>query len=314
MEPVQDGRCVVTAAETPAVSVRHLSKRYGRLLAVDDLSLDVRSGVIFGFLGLNGAGKTTTIRILLDLLRPTSGSAQIHGLDCQRRGLDVRAEVGYMPGELGFWNDMTGQALLDLLAGLGRRQVEPAYRRHLLDRLELSPGDLERRLREYSTGMKRKLGIIQALQGDPPLLILDEPTEGLDPVIQEAFYDVLFEVRQRGRTVFMSSHVLREVERVCDRIAVIRSGKLALAAPVDDVRRLAARRVRVVFDRDLSDPPPPLGDEFEVLEVQPRMWTLRAHGPLGPLVSRLWSLPVVDLEVQEPHLEDVLIRYYREGS
>jgi ABC-2 type transport system ATP-binding protein len=301
-------------ADRPAILVRHLSKRYGRLLAVNDLSLEVRPGEIFGFLGLNGAGKTTTIRILLDLLRPTSGAAEIRGLDCQRRGLDVRTEVGYMPGELGFYGEMTGQDVLNLLARLGRRPVQPSFRRQLLERVELSSRDLERRLREYSTGMKRKLGIVQALQCDAPLLILDEPTEGLDPVIQEAFYDLLFGVRERGRTVFMSSHVLREVERVCDRIAVIRSGTLALAAPVEEVRRLAARRVRVVFERDVGSPPPALGDQFEVIEVLPRAWTLRARGPLGPLVSRLEGLPVRDLEVQEPHLEDVLIRYYREGA
>jgi ABC-2 type transport system ATP-binding protein len=191
-----------------AIHLERLGKRYGRVEALNDVSLAVEEGQVFGFLGVNGAGKTTTIRILLDLVRPTAGRASVFGRDCQSAGLDVRAQLGYLPGEPGFYGDMTGEATLDLLGRLSRRGVDPSWRRGLLDRLELAAADLRRPIREYSTGMKRKLGIVQAFQADPPLLVLDEPTEGLDPLMQEAFYELLAEVRRRGRTVFMSSHVL----------------------------------------------------------------------------------------------------------
>jgi ABC-2 type transport system ATP-binding protein len=162
--------------------------------------------------------------------------------------------------------------------------------------------------------MKRKLAIVQAFQADPPLLILDEPTEGLDPLMQEAFYDLLAEVKREGRTVFMSSHVLSEVERVCDRIGLIRAGELVLVKPVDEIRHLAARRIRVVFREDVADGATLVPPSCQSVEITPRGWTLRAPGSLGPLVEALAGLPVDDLEVEEVHLEDVLVRYYREGQ
>jgi ABC-2 type transport system ATP-binding protein len=295
---------------TPAISVRSLTKAYGRLVAVKDLSLEVRRGETVGFLGLNGAGKTTTIRILLDLLRPTSGRCFILGYDCQSEGLEARAHVGYLPGEMGVYGDLTGFELLDLVAGLGKRRVEAHYRNELKQSLELADRDLRRRLREYSTGMKRKLGIIQAFQHDPPLLILDEPTEGLDPLMQESFYELLADVKRRGRTVFMSSHVLSEVERVCDRVALLRDGELVLLATVGEVRELAPRRVRVNFYEDARfNATLPPGIEF--IEESPRAWTLEARGQLGSLISALNGLAVADLFIEEPKLEDVLRDYYR---
>src|SRR5579862_3095169 len=165
------------ASDSPAIELRDLAKSYGAVHAVRGISLDVRRGEIFGFLGLNGAGKTTTIRMLLDLLRPTRGAAALFGIDCQRRGREARAQVGYAPGELGLYPDMTGGQLLDLMASLSGARVDAAYRLKLLDRLELARTDLDRTLREFSTGMKRKLALVQALQADAPLLILDEPTE-----------------------------------------------------------------------------------------------------------------------------------------
>ncbi|MEK6322457.1 MAG: ABC transporter ATP-binding protein [Acidobacteriota bacterium] len=296
-----------------AISIREITKRYGRLTAVSGLDLEVDHGEILGFLGLNGAGKSTTIRILLDLLRPTSGRASILGHDCQTDGLRARSLTGYLPGELGFYSDLTGRAVLDFLAGLGRQQPDEQYRRELQERLELPDTVLRRRLREYSTGMKRKLGLLQALQADPPLLILDEPTEGLDPLMQESFYELLADLKRRGRTVFMSSHVLSEVARVCDRVALLRKGELALLATVDEIRRLAPRRVRVLFAEDvkLNQTLPP---GHEIVELKRRVWSLRVEGVLGPLLGLLASLPVKDIEVEEARLEDVLIKYYREGA
>jgi ABC-2 type transport system ATP-binding protein len=297
-----------------AVAAHGLTKRFGRLVAVNALELSVEPGQVFGFLGLNGAGKTTTIRLLLDLLRPTAGRAEILGHDCQADGLAARALVGYMPGEVGFYRDMTGRQVLGVLSRLSRGALREGWQRELLERLALRDADLDRRIREYSTGMKRKLAIVAAFQSDPPLLILDEPTEGLDPLMQEEFYALLADVRRRGTTVFLSSHILSEVDRVCDRIGVLRTGELVLTAPVENVRHMAPRLVKVVFRGPA--PPPPSGwpSSVEVVEAATTHWSLRVHGSIGPVVESLAGLPVADLEVREPRLEDVVINYYRGGS
>jgi len=292
------------------VVIEGLTKRFGRLVAVKNLSLRVPAGQVFGFLGLNGAGKTTTIRVLLDLLRPTSGRASILGHDCQSDGLAARAAVGYLPSEIRFYPEMTGRRVLQLFARLSAIAPDGERQHELLDRLSFSPADLDRRIREYSTGMKHKLGIIQAFQADPMVLILDEPTEGLDPLVQEAFYDLIEDTRQRGRTVFMSSHVLSEVDRVCDRIGILRGGELVLDAPVHDVRRLAPRNVRVTFTEDVT-PPVAWPPGVCVTDIKPRRWELTSTVELGPLVASLTSLPVADMEIVERHLEDVVIDYYR---
>jgi len=297
----------------PVIQLDGLTKQYGSIAALRGVSLEVQPGETFGFLGLNGAGKTTTIRMLLDLVRPTSGRAFVFGLSCQHDGLRVRKQVAYLPGELGFYQDMTGQGTLDLLAHLSARRASLAARRALLDRFELSANDLKRRLREYSTGMKRKLGLIQAFQSEAPLLILDEPTEGLDPLMREVVYQLVDEARRDGRTVFMSSHVLPEVERVCDRIGLLREGELVLLSPIDALRRLAARDVRVAFRTDVM-PPPRWPEECQAVELTPRVWSLRVRGPLGPLISSFQSLPVEDIDVREAHLEDVLKRYYKDET
>ncbi len=287
-----------------AIVLRDLAKSYGTVHAVRGISLDVRRAEIFGFLGLNGAGKTTTIRILLDLLRPSGGSAEVFGLDCQRESRKTRAMIGYLPGELGLYPDMRGGEVLELMERLSGRAVDAAYRNALLDRLELAHADLRRTLREYSTGMKRKLGLVQALQSDPPLLLLDEPTEGLDPLVQRALHEILIELRARGRTVFMSSHVrgrtvfmsshvLSEVERLCDRIAVIRSGEIVFLSTVEEARRRSGRTVRVHFTNGQS----------KVFQIA---------GEIGPLIPQLTG--VRDIEIIEPALEDVLASFYREGN
>jgi ABC-2 type transport system ATP-binding protein len=300
------------------ISIRGLTKRYGNVLAVNSLNLEVVEGEILGFLGLNGAGKTTTIRILLDLLRPNSGNAFLLGHDCQSDGLEARLNIGYLPGEMGIYSDLTGREVLDLLAGLSGRAIDKALRGELQERLEFPASDLRRRLREYSTGMKRKLGLIQAFQSDPLLLILDEPTEGLDPLMQESFYKLLVDVKQRGRTVFMSSHVLSEVDRMCDRIALIRKGELVLLSGIEELRKLAARPVRVLFAEDVPLVPGLLLSSLpagsEVVETGPRSWNLKVEGPLGPLLRAIATLPVRDIEIAEAKLEDVILKYYRDGA
>jgi ABC-2 type transport system ATP-binding protein len=296
-----------------AISISGLTKRYGRLIAVNHLDLEVLRGEVFGFLGLNGAGKTTTIRILLDLLRPTSGQAAVFGHDCQSDSLKARSAVGYLPGEMGVYSELTGRELLVFLERIGGKTVSREHRNNLTERFELSDRDLSRKLREYSTGMKRKLGLIQAFQADPHLLILDEPTEGLDPLMQESFYQLLAEGRSRGRTVFMSSHVLREVERVCDRVAILRKGEVVLLSSVEDARKRASRRVGVAFQQDVIVPAS-LPEGYEIIDAKPRNWVLRVTGPLGSLPSFLMAFPVADLTVEEARLEDVLVRFYRDGA
>jgi len=296
--------------DVPAVSIQGITKRYGKLTAVSNLNLEVAPGEILGFLGLNGAGKTTTIRILLDLLRPTAGKAFVFGRDCQAEGLDARSNIGYLPAEMGIYSDLTGREVLDLLGGLQRRPVDLPRRRDLQDRLSFPDTDLRRRIREYSTGMKRKLGLIQAFQSGPQLLILDEPTEGLDPLMQEAFYTLLAEARSTGATVFMSSHVLSEVDRVCDRIALLRNGELVLLSSVEQIRKVASRRVRVHFEED-APPPANLPTGARIIESAPRLWTLTVEGFMGPLLKLLRSAPVKDIEVSQPKLEDVVMQYYR---
>ncbi len=296
-------------ADGPAIAIRDLAKSYGHVHAVRGVTFDVQRGEIFGFLGLNGAGKTTTIRILLDLLRPSRGQAQLFGFDCQRQSRLARATVGYMPGELGFYSDMTGLEVLDLMARLSSGRHDATLRLQLADRLELARADLRRPLRAYSTGMKRKLGLIQALQTDPPLLILDEPTEGLDPLVQRALHELLFELRGRGRTVFMSSHVLSEVERLCDRIGVIREGEVVLLSTVEEARRRSGRTVQIQFTRPVDALPLPAG--MSLVSRTPDRWSVKVEHDIGELMPLLGTLPVRDLEILEPSLEDVLRSFYR---
>lgn len=225
-----------------AIETDHLTKFYGRVVGIDEVTFAVQEGEIFGFLGPNGSGKTTTIRVLLDLVRPTSGRARIFGADSRRDGRKARGLLGYLPGELPVYPELTGERYLDYLRTVGQRTVEPVFLEGLLRRFDVSRVDLRRPMRDYSHGMKRKLGIIQAMMTDPPLLVLDEPTNGLDPLMIEAFAETIHELKHRGRTVFLSSHVLSEVERTCDRVGLVRRGKLIAVRPLADFRTGAAVR------------------------------------------------------------------------
>lgn len=292
-----------------AISLNSLSKLFGSLRAVDDLTFDVAPGEIFGFLGQNGAGKTTTIRILLDLLRPSGGSARIGGLDCQKEGRSVRGRVGYLPAEIGMPGNLTGRNVLNFLGRLSGREINGRYQSELLERLQFPESDLKKRWREYSTGMKRKIGLIQAAQTQPEILILDEPTEGMDPLAREAIHRLLADLKREGRTVFLSSHVLSEVEKICDRVGLLRKGRLVLLDSVQTIRRMARREVRIVFesavDRAFALPP-----GISVLSETPREWRLEIKGPVGSLLAALKELPVEDLEIEEPSLESAIKALY----
>ncbi len=292
-----------------AISTTALGKRYGRgagPLALDDLTIDVIEGEIFGFLGPNGAGKSTMIRLLLGFLHATTGHATVLGLDVERDSVAIRRRVGYLPGGIAFWDGLTGERLLDELADLSGRP--PIRRAELTERLELSPQTLKRTVRDYSRGMRQKLGIVQALQHDPELAILDEPTEGLDPLMQRAFYDILDELRGSGRTIFFSSHILSEVERVCDRVAIVRSGRLVA---LEDVAALLARRKRNV-EMHVNGAPPRLAGVAGVSDVRAAdgRVTCRLEGDVGPFLAAIAGAPIDDLTIEPARLEEAFLEFY----
>ncbi len=292
-----------------AVRTESLTKYYGAVVAVEALDLTVAPGEIYGFLGPNGAGKTTTIRILLDLVRATSGRALIEGLDCRAASVEVRRRIGYLPAEMPLYGEMTGERCLDFLAALESRPVDLSYRRKLFARFDISDIDLRRKLDQLSHGMKRKFGIIQALMGHPPLLILDEPTSGLDPLMIEAFAETVHELKMEGRTtIFLSSHVLSEVERLCDRVGIIRRGRLVRQTSIADLRRDTPRRLRVFFEG--VAPPPPSSLTAAVRCHDARHWELEWPGPLGRALDAMQGLPVSDIEIEPFKLEDYVLQVY----
>ena len=295
-----------------AIRIVDLTKYYGPVVGVEALSLQVEAGEVFGFLGANGAGKTTTIRLLLDLLRPTSGSATVMGFDCHRHSLEARRRVGYLPGEMPIYPELTGAGYLKFLAALGQQPVSPSRLDFLLRRFEVSDLDLGRRMRDYSHGMKRKLGLVQALMTDAPVLILDEPTSGLDPLMIEAFCETMDELARSGRTtVFLSSHVLSEVDRVCHRIALIRSGRLVAARTLSELRAATPRRLTVLFSQPVDGHAPTTANAVLVTR-EPQRWVIDVKGPLGTLVSALAGLPVADISLAPFALEEAILRLFDE--
>jgi ABC-2 type transport system ATP-binding protein len=278
--------------------------------ALESLDIAVRRGEIFGFLGPNGSGKSTMIRLLLGFLHPTSGSASVLGLDTVHDSVAIRRRLGYLPSGIALYDTLTGEQLLDYLAGLSKR---PAVRRaELCQRLELSPRTLKRLVRDYSRGMRQKVGIVQALQHDPELAILDEPTEGLDPLMQRAFYEILDTLKAQGRTIFFSSHVLSEVERVCDRVAIVREGRLVA---LEETAGLLARRKRNVVMR-FAGPPPPLETVPGVTHVAhgDRSLTCRVEGSMRPFLAAIADAAVVDLTIEPARLEEAFLEFYDEGK
>ena len=291
-----------------AIRIDGLAKYFGPVIGIDDVTLQVERGEVFGFLGANGAGKTTTIRLLLDLLRPSKGRAEVLGFDCHRNSLRARAQVGYLPGELPVYPDLSAAGYLAYLAGVDGRPVDATYRASLCRRFDVSGVDLRRRLRDQSHGMKQKIGIIQALMGRPPLAILDEPTAGLDPFMVHAFREVMLDLKRAGdTTVFLSSHVLTEVETTCDRVGIIRGGRMVMIRSLDDLAREAPRRVRVQFAR----PVPVTAIPGTVIRAaNPDEWDAEVVGPLGPFLRAVESLPVHDLHVEPFNLERHLLDLY----
>lgn len=296
-----------------AIQALELTKHYGRTQALKRLVLDVPEGRVFGFLGANGAGKTTTIRLLLGLLRPTAGTARLFGRD-PRRDVAVRREVGYLPGELSLYPELTGQELLDHLGGFyGATPV----RKEALDALELSAADLRRKTREYSSGMKQKLGLVQAVQHAPRLLILDEPSRGLDPLIQRSLFELLGGLHRRGATIFMSTHVLFEVQQMCQEVAIIRSGELLVTGEVAELQRRRLHRLEVALEHPVDLEPLRQAGAVVGPVDGPDRFTCTVSGPIAPVLEVLSRLPVASLACAPPRLDEIFLEFYaspREGG
>ena len=292
------------------IRTRGLTKSYGSVAAVVDADMEVRRGEVFGYLGPNGAGKTTTIRVLLDHIRPTSGSATVFGMDTRANSVAIKRRVGYLPGEFSLYDSMTGEEVLTYMANL-RGDVDWDYTRDLADRLDANLG---REFSQLSRGNKQKVGLIQAFMHRPELIVLDESTGVLDPLVQQTFYDMIDEVKADGRTVFFSSHNLPEVERVCDRVAFIRGGRLIAVEDVNDIVQKAFHRFEARIADDFT------AEEFQsvpgvaAVSVSGDAVTFDVIGSPDAVVKTLARHSVTKLFTHESALEDVFLAYYSEGE
>jgi ABC-2 type transport system ATP-binding protein len=298
--------------DVAAIQTSKLSKNYGLGRGLFDLDLHVEAQEVFGFLGPNGAGKSTTIRCLMGLIRPTAGSAHIFGLDCIRDYVAVKRKVGYVPGEMPQFGSLRGSEVVAYLGAL-RGGADLKAVRTLAERFNL---DLTRRYREYSSGNKQKLAIVVAFMHRPQLLILDEPTHGLDPLNQQEFFALLSEAREDGATVFLSSHILSEVERMCDRVGIIRSGRLVTIADLDELHAIRFHHVELEFAPGTEVPVNAIRSAAGVEDVvgSDHSVTCTVKGSFEPLLDALRGSTVTNLVSHEPTLEEIFLEYYRETA
>jgi ABC-2 type transport system ATP-binding protein len=291
---------------TTIIRTDKLTKAYGVHRGITELDLDVTEGEIFGFLGPNGAGKTTTMRVLLDLIRPTSGRAEVFGIETTVDPVAIHRRVGYLPGEFDLYDRLTGADTITYFANL-RGGVDAGYVAELVERLDLDPS---RRFKEYSKGNKQKVGLVVALQHRPDLLILDEPTSGLDPLVQQTFFELVREARTEGRTIFLSSHIIDEVDRTCDRVAIIREGRLVQVDRIEAIRQLAYHHVELTFSGPVAtavfEPIPGVSE----VTAEGDVITMRVNGPIGSVIAAAASHGLIDVVSREPNLEDVFLAQY----
>ncbi len=291
---------------TATIQIEKLTKSYGAHRGVIDVDLEVAEGEAFGFLGPNGAGKTTTIRVLLDHIRPTSGRALVFGIETTVDPVAIHRRVGYLPGEFTLYDKLTGGQTMEYFANL-RGGVDPLYQADLIARLDIDPS---RKFKELSKGNKQKIGLIVALQHRPDLLILDEPTSGLDPLVQQTFYEVIREAKAEGRTIFLSSHILSEVEKTCDRVAIIRDGRLAKVDRVEALRDLAHHQVELRFSGDV-----PVGAFAAIpgvseVTTEDNLLRMRVSGSIAPVVREAARYELLDFVSREPSLEETFLAQY----
>src|SRR3990170_2396667 len=295
---------------TAIIETEKLTKSYGSHRGIVEVDLSVEQGEVFGFLGPNGAGKTTTIRTLLDLIRPTSGVARVFGIDSTADPVAIHRRIGYLPGEFALYDRLTGAQTLEYFANL-RGGVDRAYQASLVERFDLDP---PRRYREYSKGNKQKVGLVIALQHRPELLILDEPTAGLDPLVQQSFFELVREARTEGRTVFLSSHVLSEVERTCDRAAIIREGRLARVDRVEALRDLAHHQVELRFSGPIPTAVFESRPGVSHVTADQHVLRMRVSGPITPVVRAAARFELLDFVSREPTLEETFLAEYGRES
>ncbi len=294
---------------TPVIEIDQLSKAYGKIQAVKQLSIRVEQGEIFGFLGPNGAGKTTTIRCMLDVIRPTSGTVRVLGLDAQRDRHALHERIGYLPGDVRLPGDMTGKQIIDYFSQI--QGLQPVLLKDLVARFDV---EMKRPLKGYSKGMRQKIGIVLAFMCDPDVLILDEPTSGLDPLLQRTFNEFLLEEQARGKTVFMSSHIMSDVEKVCQRVAVIRKGELVTVEEVETLREKAGQRITVEFEENTSVAPDEMAHVPGVSDVtvSKGVYHMNMSGTMDPLIKALSRHEVLRLQVEEAPLEEVFLKFYED--
>jgi ABC-2 type transport system ATP-binding protein len=290
-----------------AIATEGLSKRYGETLALDGLDLRVGAGEVYGYLGPNGAGKTTTIRLLLGLHRPTSGRAELFGIDAWGDPVTAHRRVAYVAGEPFLWPSMTAAETFEFLARL-RGGTDVAYRDELVERFQL---DTRKKVRALSKGNRQKVQLIAALATRADLLLLDEPTSGLDPLMEVAFRDCVKEAKERGQGIFLSSHILSEVEAVCDRVGILKDGKLVDQGTLQELRHLGVQTVEVTFTGPAPELPPLTGVQAE--SAGPNALRFEVSGSVGPLIAALAGHPVATLTSREPSLEEIFLHHY-DGS
>lgn len=293
----------------PVVETKGITKHYGDVVALQDLNLEVQPGEIFGFLGPNGAGKTTAIRILLNLIRPDSGTAYLFGHDVRKHEMSVKRKLGYLPGELALYDNLSPRQLFTFFASLNGIH-DLSYANELARRLDISK--LDGTIGELSQGNKQKVGVVQAMLHRPSLLILDEPTNALDPLMRAELYDILREARDNGMTVLFSSHVLAEAEAICDRVAIIREGQLTRVGTIIELKALAPRRVRLTFDGPAPmDAYTVIPDMSEIDQPEENVIELMTRTEPGNLIQVLAAHPPRDIVWQEVTLEEIFLGYYR---
>ena len=289
------------------IECRRLTKRYGGTEVLDSVDFNIERNRLVGFLGPNGAGKTTTIRILLGLLKPTSGSSTIFGKPCQRDGHSIRQQIGYLPGDVHFYPNLTGRQTLEFLANARRQDCRSEIER-LTDVLAL---DLNKKVRKYSTGMRQKLGLVQALMHKPKLLILDEPTSALDPLVRKTVFEELQNVVREGRSVLFSSHSLSEVEELCDEVIILRAGQIVEQQKIDALKNRALRRVRVIY-ASAEKTPDVFPEQLNMLQQKGNSIVGTWTGATRELIDWLALQEVKDVIIEKPDLNDLFLTYYQE--
>jgi len=289
------------------IEISKLTKYYGKICGVKSVSFSVEQGEIFGFLGPNGAGKTTTIRLMMNLLRRDSGELELLGTPVKPNSFEVREKIGYLPGDFSPYREMSGIQFLKYITKY--RSRPPIWRAKLFQQLQLAEQDISQKIKYLSHGTRQKLGIVMAFEHDPELAILDEPTIGLDPIIQESFYEFVLAVQQRGNTVFLSSHILPEVEKVCQRVAIIRKGEIVVMESINNLKAKRPRRMTIEFDNELAANPLKLSG-VTLLNQEGNRFTFLIESEIPRLLKKVSKLPIKDIIFPEPNLEDIFLGFY----